>query len=228
MWFLAWLACPKSVEVVPLRGRPRAREAAPRRRRREDGDLPERAAVVRPAERRARAARGAVARGQRGLRARGRRPARARALRRAHGVQRDRAVPEAARSSTTSRRSACGSAPTSTRTRPSTRPSTSSRSRPTTARDRCDKALDILRDWAGDVVVRPGRGRQGARRRARGVAARPRRRRADHDKQLPILFRARTYGERLPIGLPRDPQDRAARHALPLLQGLVPPATSWR
>ena len=59
----------------------------------------------------------------------------------------------------------------------STRPSTSSRSRPTTPQF-IGKGLDILRDWAGDVTLRPGRGRQGARRRPRGVAARPRRRHA--------------------------------------------------
>ena len=182
----------------------------------------ERAHLLRPAARQAGEARVPVARGQRGLGAGGRRPARARALRRAHGVQRHEAVPEARRSSTTSRRSACGSAPTSTRTRPSTRPSTSS----TVPTD--DKAFVAQGPRHPARLgrrrhVRAGRGRQGARRRARGVAARARRVAAPVRQAAPrCCSRARATPSGCTIGLPEILKKRAARRARPLLQGLVP------
>ena len=101
-----------------------------------------------------------------------------------------------------SRRSACRSAPTSTRTRRSTRPSTSSQVPTDDSRELLDNGLDILREWAGDVTFDPDRGRQGARRRPRGVAARPRRVRAHRRQAVRSSSRASKYGARLPIGEP--------------------------
>ena len=76
-------------------------------------------------------ARGAAARRQRRLGARGRRPARARALRRAHGVQRHAALPEAGHRQLHAVDRHAVRRRTSTRTRASTRRSTSCRFRPT-------------------------------------------------------------------------------------------------
>ena len=114
------------------------------------------------------------------------------------------------------------SAPTSTRTRRSTRPSTSSRCRPTT-RSSSTRARHPAR-LGRRRHVRSGRGRQGARRRARGVAARPRRRsRACSTSSRRCCSPGSRYAERLPIGMPEILKKAPRDTLVALLQGLVPP-----
>ena len=119
------------------------------------GTLPERPALLRPREQRAGEARRAAAGGERGLGPRRRRPAGARPLRRAHGVQRHRALPEAASSSRSSSRSACGSAPSSTRTRASTRRSTCSQIPTDKAGLLDDRRSSSSSDWADGITFDP-------------------------------------------------------------------------
>ena len=169
-----------------------------------------------------RSARVPVARGQRGLGARGRRSARPRALRRAHGVQRD--ASGSRRPTIVNYLEKIGmrfGADLNAYTT-STRPSISSRSRPTSrsssarastscatgpATSRYDPAeVDkergvVLEEW------RLGRGAHAAAVRQAG------------EGPVPRLALRRPPDDR-PAG---DHQEGAARHAAPLLQGLVPP-----
>ena len=98
------------------------------------GPAAERAALLHPRQQEAGEARRAAARRQGRARSSKTTTSRAGAFRRAHGLQRHAALPQAARSCRSSSRSACASAPTSTPTRASTRRSTCCRSRPTSPR----------------------------------------------------------------------------------------------
>ena len=113
---------------------------------------------------------------QRGLGARGRRPARARALRRAHGVQRHAALPEAG-----GRRVPAVDGHALRRARQRQHELRrdglpAADSRPTMPAV-IDRSLLDPRGLGARRHVRSRRDRQGARRHPRGVAARPRRRR---------------------------------------------------
>ena len=163
-----------------------------------------------------------MARGRRGQQPRGRRPARARALRRAHGVQRDQALPEGRR-----RR----------QLHPVDRHAVRRRSQRAheLGRDRLPARgpvgqAGVHRQGLLDPArlgrrrhLRPQGGRQGARRRGRGVARQSRRRpapvRQAEQDPVPRLALRRSHHDR------RHQHDRqgAARRALSLLQGLVSP-----
>ena len=101
-------------------------------------------------------------------------------------------APSTSRSTTWSRsssRSACASGPTSTRHQ--LRRDGLQLQVPTDTAGVIDKALRHPGGLGPRRDVRSDRGRQGARRRPRGVAAGPRRRARMFDKQLPICSRAR-------------------------------------
>ena len=209
--------------VPPRRRRPPALIRGDSRRSADhDRTVRQRAALLHPREQEAREARRAAARRQRRLDARRRRPAGARALRRAHGVQRHEELPEAGHRDVHASRSACGSAPTSTRTRASTRPSTCCRCRPTSP-DVLDQALLILEDWAHNVTFDPAeidkeRGvvieewRLRPRRAARGCS----------DKQFPVLLEGLALRRPAADRQDRDPPELQARAAEAVLHGLVP------
>ena len=94
---------------------------------------------------------------------------------------------------------------------------------PTDNAELVDKALQVLRDWAGDVSLDGGRGRQGAGRGARGVAAGARRRHAPVREAGPRHLEGLEIRHAPAHRQARHHQGGAARHAGPLLQGLVPP-----
>ena len=91
-----------------------------------------------------------------------------------------------------------------------------------------DRSLLILEDWAHNVTLRPGRDRQGARRRDRGVARPPRRRRApagsDAPDHLPGIALRRPRADRQDRRAP----DVQARAPQAVLLGLVPPGPDGR
>ena len=123
-------------------------------------------------------------------------------LARAHGLQRHQALRAAASWSGSWNPSGCASAPTPTRTPASTRRCTCSRC-PPTAPASSRRASTVLADFAGGWTLEQERDRQGARRRARGMAAGPGRdSRAAAPSSSPSLMHGSRYAERLPIGDP--------------------------
>ena len=90
-----------------------------------------------------------------------------------------------------------------------------------------EKGLTALADFAGGLTLVAGRGRQGTRRRDRGMARRPGRRIA-HPRQavpdaVPRLALRRTAADRQAGHHPQ----RAGRAAARVLRHLVPPGAAW-
>ena len=147
-----------------------------------------------------------------------RRPARARPLRRAHGVQRHEALPEAGHRRRSSSRSACASAPTSTRT-PSFDETVYMLQVPT---DKPGVARPGVADPRGLGAQRLVRSRRRSTRSAAsswrngGCGAAPSARM--QDKQLPVLLKGSRYAERLPIGKTGNHPELQARAAEAVLR----------
>ncbi len=184
------------------------------------GETGERTHLLRDEAQEAGEPRGAVARGQCRLGARRRGPARARTLRRAHGVQRHEAVSEVS-DRRLHRENRHG-----LRCRPQRVHVVRRDGLPA---DRADRRSGGDRQGhghparlGGGDLVRAHRGRQGARRGARGVAARTRRVRTDRGQAVAGDLAGLALCDAPPDRPARHSQDRQARHVGAVLQGLVP------
>ena len=173
----------------------------------------ERAALLHPAQHQAGRAGRAPARGQRRLRARGRRSARPRPRRRAHGVQRHAPLSEAGHHlvPAVDRDAVRRARQRQHQLRPDRLPAADSDRR----RQRHRSLVPRARGLGHRRHVRGRRDRQGARRRPRGVAPRPRRRRPP--------AAAADAGPAQGIALRRAPADRDTRQH-PHLRARAPEA----